>query len=181
MSELEFRVTRRLVRNVSLLQIHQHDSREVVALAARSFGAAGIGRAETAGPRAYALGPTEWLLVDYPLQEVRRRLAEDLGRALVRLTDISSAFVALRVEGSAARVVLASDIGAPWAARDSRPGQYVRTRLAQVDVILHCIGADVFELLADRGIACHLEDWLAAQHAAQSVALPSARPGARIH
>ena len=169
MAELEFRITRVAMRSVSLLQIHEHDRGAAAPITTRSFGNAGPEHGEASGPRAYAIGPTEWLLIDYPLQEVRRRLAADLGRALVRLTDVSGAFVSLRVEGNAARAVLASDIGAPWAAEGSRPGQYVRTRLAQVDVILHCIGADAFELLADRSIAEHLEGWLAAQYVAQCV------------
>jgi heterotetrameric sarcosine oxidase gamma subunit len=180
MAELEFRITRVPVRSVSLLQIHADGSAEAAPLAARSFAAAGRGHTETAGPRAFAVSPTEWLLIDYPLQEVRRRLAEDFGRALVRLTDISAAFVSLRVEGNAARAVLASEIGAPWAAGGSQPGQYVCTRLAQVDVILHCIGAEAFELLADRSFAEHLEGWLAAQYAAQAAPAPSRGPGTRI-
>ncbi len=168
MTQIEFQITRVPMRSVSLLQVHQDDSPEMATVAARSFGSAGPGNSATTGQRAYAIGPTEWLLIDYPIQELRRRLTEDLGRALVRVTDMSPAFVSLRVEGYAARAVLASDIGAPWAAQDARPGQYVRTRLAQADVILHCIGADAFELLADRSIAEHLEGWLAAQHKAQS-------------
>ena len=176
MAELEFRITRIPVRSVSLLQIHEGDSGKEAPLAARSFGNAGRGQSETTGPRAFAIGPTEWLLIDYPLQEVRRRLAEDLGRALVRLTDISAGFVSFRVEGNAVRSVLASDIGAPWVAGGSQPGQYACTRLAQVDVILHCVGAEAFELLADRSFAEHLEGWLTAQYAAQSA--PDASKGA---
>jgi heterotetrameric sarcosine oxidase gamma subunit len=180
MAELDFQLTRVPARSVWLLQIHEDGSRDLASLAARPFGAAASGHSETAGPRAYALGPTEWLLVDYPLQEVRRRLAEELGRALVRVTDISAAFVSFRVEGNMARAVLASDIGAPWAAEGSRPGQYVRTRLAQVEVVLHCIGADAFELLADRSIAQHLEDWLAARYAAQATSTPPRMPGSSL-
>jgi heterotetrameric sarcosine oxidase gamma subunit len=180
MAEHEFQTTRVPVCSVSLLQIHEGGSAEVAPLAARSFGDAGPGQSKTAGPRAFAISPTEWLLIDYPVQEVRRRLAEGLGRALVRLTDISAAFVSLRVEGNAARAVLASEIGAPWAAGGSQPGQYVCTRLAQVDVILHCVGAEAFELLADRSFAEHLEGWLAAQYAAQSAPAPSRGPGTGI-
>ena len=168
MVNLDFQVTRLRARNVSLLQIHQQDSAKLALVAGRPFGDAGSGYSEGAGPRAYAIGPTEWLLIDYSPQQVRRCLIEDLGRALVRVTDVSAAFASLRVEGHAARAVLASDIGTPRAVQDSRPGQYVRTKLAQVDVILHCIGADAFELLADRSIAEHLEGWLVAQYEAQS-------------
>lgn len=168
MVELEFRVTRVPARSVSLLQIHEEHSAHVAALAARLFGDAGGGQSEISGPHAYAIGPTEWLLIDFSLQEMRRRLGDALGRALVRVTDVSAAFTSLRVEGCAARAVLASDIGAPWAAQGSQPRQYVRTKLAQLDVVLHCIAAEAFEVLADRSIAEYLEGWLVAQYEAQS-------------
>jgi len=177
MSDREFRVTRVSLRRVALLQIQESDS--LTARAARSLGTCSSHR-EAAGPRAFAIGPAEWLLVDYPLEDVRRRLLEDLGRAIVRVTDVSAAFVSIRVEGYMAGAVLASDVGPSWATRACQPGQYVRTRLAQADVILHCVGADAFELFADRGIAEHLEGWLAEQYEAKSRPGAFLSPGSRI-
>lgn len=165
MTESELRITRVGLRSASLLQIHPDDLQDWAPLAAGGLGELAVGRSATEGPRAYSLGPTEWLLIDYPLQDVRRRLSADLGRALVRVTDISAAFTSLKVEGAGARAVLASDIGAPWAAHSSRPGQYVRTRLGHVEVVLHCVGPDSFELHVDRSLADHLESWLAARYA----------------
>ena len=167
MTELEVRITRVGLRSASLLQIHPDDVQQWAPLAADTLGVPGTGQSMTEGPRAYSLGPTEWLLIDYPLQDVRRRLGAELGRALIRVTDISGAFTSLKVEGAGARAVLASDIGAPWAAQNSRPGQYVRTRLGQVDVVLHCVGHDSFELHVDRSVADHLEAWLAARYTEQ--------------
>jgi heterotetrameric sarcosine oxidase gamma subunit len=180
MTEPEFRVTRVPHRSVSLLQIQESDSPTAAEGAARSLGAAGS-HSEATGPRVFAIGPAEWLLIDYPLEDMRRRLLEDLGRATVRVTDVSAAFVSLRVEGHMARAVLASDVGPSWPARACRPGHYVRTRLAQADVILHCVGADAFELFADRGIAEHLEGWLAEQYEVQSRPGTFRSPGSRIH
>jgi heterotetrameric sarcosine oxidase gamma subunit len=167
MTEPGLRITHVGLRTVSLLQIHPDDVQKWAPLAADTLGEPGAGRSATEGPRAYSLGPTEWLLIDYPLQEVRRRLSADPGRVLVRVTDISAAFASLKVEGAGARAVLASDIGAPWAAQSSRPGQYVRTRLGHVEVVLHCVGDDSFELHVDRSVADHLEAWLEARYAEQ--------------
>ena len=168
MTEPELRITRVGLRSASLLQIHPDDAQNMAPLAASTLGESRVGQSAIEGPRAYSLGPTEWLLIDYPLQDVRRRLGADLGRALVRVTDISAAFASLKVEGAGARAVLGSDIGAPWAAHSSQPGQYVRTRLGHVEVVLHCVGHDSFELHVDRSVADHLEAWLAARHAEQS-------------
>jgi heterotetrameric sarcosine oxidase gamma subunit len=81
----------------------------------------------------------------------------------MRLTDVSAAFTSLRVEGTAAREVLAADVGAPWIPQRGRPGQYGRTCLGQVEVVVHCLTEEVFELLVDRSLADYLEGWLAAR------------------
>jgi heterotetrameric sarcosine oxidase gamma subunit len=167
MADTQLRITRTDSRSASLLQIHPEDCGNLAPLVA-AFGNQPAGHSATEGPRAYSIGPAEWLLIDYPVQDVRRQLSGYLGRALVRLTDVSAAFASLKIEGAAARTVLASDIGAPWSVQRSEPGQYVRTRLGQVEVVLHCVGPDAFELHLDRSVADHLEGWLAARHAQQS-------------
>jgi heterotetrameric sarcosine oxidase gamma subunit len=172
MNESELLIARLSPRSASLLQIHGGDIREASPLAARVLGDPDPGRSSLSGPRAYVIGPTEWLLIDYSLDDVRRQLIRDLGRILVRVTDLSAAFASLRIEGAAARTVLASDIGAPWMAASAGPGQYARTRLGQIEVVVHCVGADAFELHVDRSVVDHLEGWLLAQYEAQS---PSTR------
>jgi len=165
MADCQLKITRERPQSASLLQVHQESAPEMAPLTVDTFGDNLPGHSATHGPRAYSISPTEWLLIDYPVQEVRRQLSARLDRALVRLTDVSAAFVSLKVEGAAARTVLASDIGAPWAARSSQPGQYLRTRLGQIEVVLHCVGHDAFELHVDRSVADHVEGWLAARHA----------------
>jgi heterotetrameric sarcosine oxidase gamma subunit len=168
MNESELMIARLSPRNASLLQIHGGDIREASPLAARVLGDPDTDRSSVSGPRAYVIGPTEWLLIDYSLDDVRRQMSRCLGRVLVRVTDLSAAFASLRIEGAAARRVLASDIGAPWMAATARPGQYARTRLGQIEVVVHCVGSDAFELHVDRSVVDHLEAWLLAQYEAQS-------------
>jgi len=164
MTEFAMVITRLPPRDVSLLQIHGSDIREIGPRIAGILSSSDTQCGPIAEQRIYSIGPTEWLLIDYCLEDMRRRLSADLGRALVRMTDVSAAFTSLRIDGAGARTVLGSDIGAPWAAATSRPGQYARTRLGHIEVILHCIGADSFELHVDRSVADHLEAWLIAQH-----------------
>jgi heterotetrameric sarcosine oxidase gamma subunit len=168
MNESDLLIVRLSPRSASLLQIHGGDIREASPLAARVLGDPDPGRSSLSGPRAYVIGPTEWLLIDYSLDDVRRQLIRDLGRILVRVTDLSAAFASLRIEGAAARTVLASDIGAPWIVASALCGQYACTRLGQIEVVVHCVGDDAFELHVDRSVVDHLEAWLLAQYEAQS-------------
>ena len=154
-------ITRLTPRSVALLQLHPASPEDVVPLvtgAATGTDASDSGQAR----QVFSVSPSEWLLMNYPLHELRRRLGGHTGRGLLRLTDVSAAFISLRVEGPAAREVLAADIGAPWMPQRGKPGDYVRTRLGQVDVVLHCLGEELFELHVDRSLAHYLEGWLAA-------------------
>ena len=176
MNESELLITRLSPLTLCLVQIHGGDLAQVGSLISGALDTLGKGSTATAGPRVYAMGPTEWLLIDYPLDDVRRRLSADLGRVMVRVTNVSAAFSSLRVEGSAARALLASDIGAPRAATASRPGEYARTRLGQIDLWLHCVGSNSFDLHMDRTLVDYLEAWLGAQYQAHSQDLQGFAP-----
>jgi heterotetrameric sarcosine oxidase gamma subunit len=97
-------------------------------------------------------------------------LRTGIGRMSMRITDVSAAFAALRIEGTAAPAVLASDIRSPRAVDFVSSDHYVRTRLAQIEVVLHCRGPETFEIYVDRSLAEHLEGWLLTQYQAQSAA-----------
>jgi heterotetrameric sarcosine oxidase gamma subunit len=166
-------ITRLTPRSVALLQLHPAEPQDIVPLVAGA--ATDTDGINESGParQVFAVSPSEWLLMNYPLHELRRRLGGRTGRGLTRLTDVSASFISLRVEGTAAREVLAADIGAPWMPQRGKPGQYVRTRLGQVEVVLHCLGEDLFELHIDRSLADYLEGWLAARSgSAAKQALP---------
>jgi heterotetrameric sarcosine oxidase gamma subunit len=161
-------ITRLTPRSAALLQLHPADPEDIVPLIT---GAATDSAATDESPLArqvFSVSPCEWLLMNYPLHELRRRLGARKGRGLMRLTDVSAAFISLRVEGTAAREVLAADIGAPWMPQRGQPGQYVRTRLGQVEVVLHRLGEKIFELHVDRSLADYLEGWLAARNEDQA-------------
>src|SRR2546426_9349852 len=115
MRERELLITQLPARNISLLQIHGADLEQIAPLAERCFGNAAARCAGLTGLRAYSLGPTEWLLIDYSRDAMRRSL-EEFGRVWLRVTDVSASFTSLKIEGPATRTVLASDIGPPWAA-----------------------------------------------------------------
>jgi heterotetrameric sarcosine oxidase gamma subunit len=115
----------------------------------------------TDGPGwACAIGMGEWLIFgeSAPTIEARHHTAGDA--ALHRISDVSAGFAAFRLEGPQARCLLCTDVGAPQSVRDARPGDWVRTRLAQITVILRCAGVDVFELHVDRSLSAYLEGWL---------------------
>src|SRR6266404_2442165 len=163
MTNSEQMIRRLPSRSASLLQICGCDVEVIAPLTARILGAPCQGSSPTHGPRAYSIGPTEWLLIDYAIGDVRQTVRREADRALLRITDVSDAYVSLRVEGPAAQSVLLSDIGAPSTVITAQPGQYARVRLAQAEVVMQCIARDIFELLVDRSLAAYLEGWLVAQ------------------
>jgi heterotetrameric sarcosine oxidase gamma subunit len=157
-------IKRSMPRSMSLLQIHGGDLEAVVPRITHLLGDLAVQRGTSAERCVDTLGPAEWLLIDYRLEDMRRRLIPVLGRSLVCLTDVSSAFTSLRVEGAGARSLLGNATTVSWAARSSSQGQYVRTRLGQFEIILRCTDDNSFELHVDRGAADSLEAWMTAQH-----------------
>lgn len=167
MKDSELLVTRLPALPVSLLQIHGATVQTAELFAARILGSQGKHRSATAGPRVYSIGPMEWLLIDHSINDVRRRLKDGDPRTFARLTDVSDAFTSFSIRGAYTRIVLASDIGAPLAVSTAGPGHYARTRLGQIEVILHCTGENAFDVHVDRSLADHFESWLAAQQSAR--------------
>jgi heterotetrameric sarcosine oxidase gamma subunit len=168
MKDSELIVMRLPPARVSLLQVHGAVKEPPDRLVGRLLGGQEGHLSPTTGPRVYSIGPTEWLLFDYSVHDVRRRLQEDTGRVLIRLTDVSDAFTSFSIHGPQTRVVLASDIGAPVVVSSALPGQYSRTRLGQIEVVLHCTGEDAFEAHVDRSVADYFETWLIAQYSARN-------------
>jgi heterotetrameric sarcosine oxidase gamma subunit len=109
---------------------------------------------------ACGIGLGEWPIFgeSAPIIEARHHSAGD--DALHRISDVSAGFAAFRLEGPQVRHLLCTDVGAPQSVREARPRDWVRTRLAQITVILRCVAADVFELHIDRSVSTYLEGWL---------------------
>ena len=160
----ELIVTRLPTLRVSLLQIHGTTVQTAEQFATRVLGNQSDHRSPITGPRAYSIGPMEWLLIDHSIHDMRRRLNEGVARALVRLTDVSDAFTSFSIRGAGTRSVLASDIGSPLVVSTAGSGQYARTRLGLIEAIVHCTGENAFDVHVDRSMAGRFESWLSAQY-----------------
>jgi heterotetrameric sarcosine oxidase gamma subunit len=106
------------------------------------------------------IGLGEWLVFGKSAATIEARHHRAGDDALHRISDVSTGFAAFRLEGPQARHLLCTDVGAPQSVRDAWPGDSVRTRLAQITVILRCLADDVFELHVDRSLSTYLEGWL---------------------
>lgn len=119
--------------------------------------------AAVAGPRAFVLSETDWLLVEHSLQNMRRRfLSGDSGRSQLQLVDVSQSWATLLIEGPRARGALAAATNVPGLLAGVEPQEYARVRLERVHVILQCVHAEGFQLFAERHFVSSIQEWLVA-------------------
>jgi sarcosine oxidase subunit gamma len=109
------------------------------------------------------LSPEEWLLVAPPGLEAGliQRLEQALTGVHAGTVDVSDARAIIRLEGTAARLVLAK--GTPLDLRPHRfaPGRCAQTILARASVILRPVGrSDTYEVHVARSFAPYLWAWL---------------------
>lgn len=121
--------------------------------------ASGVGGAA----RLLALGPDEWLMIsdslDAPgLYGAVAALAHSHGMAAV---DLSQGMAGLKLEGTAARDVLASGCGLDLHPRAFPVGHCTRTRLAQLAVVIECTHSQPqYELYVGASYLPYLTAWL---------------------
>jgi sarcosine oxidase gamma subunit len=119
--------------------------------------------AAVAGPRAFILSETAWLLVEHSLQEMRRRfLSGDGGRAQLQLVDVTQRWATILVEGPRARGALAAATNVPELLKSVEPQQYAGVRLERIQVIIQCIHAEGFQLYAERHFVSSIQEGLVA-------------------
>ncbi|MBI1778689.1 MAG: sarcosine oxidase subunit gamma [Proteobacteria bacterium] len=110
------------------------------------------------------LGPEEWMLVTPPGQEAG--LVERLNAACAGLhagaIDVSDARAVIRLEGSAARRVLAKGTPLDLGASVLGPGRCAQTSLGRATVILRPVGptGQAYEVHVGRSFAPYLWAWL---------------------
>jgi sarcosine oxidase subunit gamma len=110
------------------------------------------------------LSPEEWLLVTPAGAEAG--LVERLEQALAGLhagaVDVSDARAVIRLEGAAARKVLAKGTPLDLRPHAFQPGRCAQTTLARASVILRPVGRgdDAFEVHVGRSFAPYLWAWL---------------------
>jgi sarcosine oxidase subunit gamma len=116
-----------------------------------------------AGARLLALGPAEWLMIseslDGPgLHAAVADLARSHGMAAV---DLSQGMAGLKLQGAAARDVLASGCGLDLHPRAFPVGCCTRTRLAQLAVVIECTHPEPqYELYVGASYLAYLKAWL---------------------
>jgi len=113
-------------------------------------------------PSAHWLGPDQWLLTseNTPVADILINIDEALSGQLYSATDMSCALVCLSLTGPTARTVLAMGCGI-----DMHPGSFstdrcVRTRFAQIPVLIVASGDSHFDLYVDRSYAHYLFEWI---------------------
>jgi len=76
------------------------------------------------------------------------------------VTDLSHGRVILRLEGSSVEALLARDVAIDVAETAFPPGRIAQTTIDHVDVLVHRLTLDSFELWTFRSFAESLVDWL---------------------
>lgn len=114
-------------------------------------------------PAAHWLGPDQWLLTSdtQAAEDITGHIGRTLSDQLHAATDMSSATVCFALEGPAARTVLAMGCGIDMHPGAFMPGQCVRSRFANVLLLIVAVEDNHFDLYLDRSHALYLADWLA--------------------
>jgi heterotetrameric sarcosine oxidase gamma subunit len=125
-----------------------------------------VGDTAEGSPGVLCTGPGEWLLIEertrtgaarFSLEEFERE-ARTQGLAVA---DLSDGLVGLALKGVSAWDALAGGCGVDFHGRNLPWGRCVRTRLAQIPVVVvRMEKSSEFELYVPRSYAQYLTDWL---------------------
>lgn len=115
-------------------------------------------------PAACWLGPDQWLLTseNKPVAEILEHIDGALAGQLYAATNMSSGYACFAISGPAARTILAMGCGIDMHETAFTVGRCVRTRFAQVPLIIVVTGNSDFDLYLDRSYANYVQDWLTA-------------------
>ena len=154
--------------------LKQIDGRSIVRLRVRPSGASIAGKAlqlpqealqsQHDDPAACWLGPDQWLFTseNKPVAEILEHIEGALAGQLYAATNMSSGYACFAISGPAARIALAMGCGIDMHETALTVGRCVRTRFAQVPLIIVATGTSDFDLYVDRSYANYLQDWLTA-------------------
>jgi sarcosine oxidase subunit gamma len=122
-----------------------------------------VGDSLTRDWRALCLGPADWLIVAdaHTIPHIREELASEGAEQGIALVELTHAFIALEVLGSASRDLLSKGCGVDLHPRNFAPRQCTRTRFAQIPMIIECTDESRFELSVARSYLSYLRSWLA--------------------
>lgn len=108
-------------------------------------------RASGAGDtQALWTGPDRWLIVAPAGRSPKAALAQTLGSDQAAITELDHGRTVIRVSGAKARTVLAKGCLLDLHPKSFAPGQTAQTALFHVNVLIHAVGADSFDLYVPR-------------------------------
>jgi heterotetrameric sarcosine oxidase gamma subunit len=110
---------------------------------------------ESNGRTIFRTGPLTFWCVGPDQDDLATRLA---GKAMI--TPLSSSRTRISIEGRAARDVLRKGIPLDLHESVFTPGKFAQTGVHHTPVLLHCMGAERFELYAMRTFALNVWEWL---------------------
>jgi sarcosine oxidase, subunit gamma len=105
------------------------------------------------------VGPGEWLLVGADHDAVTRRLSNANGM-LWHCSEMLDAYEVMSVEGEAARTLFAKGCSLDLHPYNFPVGRCAGTVLAQIDIVLHKLAQDSYNIYCDRSWAGHLREWM---------------------
>jgi sarcosine oxidase subunit gamma len=113
-------------------------------------------------PAAFWLGPDQWLLSSdtQSVQEMIGHIDKAMTGQLYAATDMSSHNACFSLKGRAARIVLAMGCGIDVHESAFKVGDCVRTRFANVPLLVAVIEDECFDLYVDRSHAEYLKGWI---------------------
>jgi sarcosine oxidase subunit gamma len=152
---------RTVLRVKSWLREHTAGDKPVV-LAGQALSSQ-VGATQSGPARVLSIAPGEWLIVshEHPALSLRGRIEHDLLEQGLVLVDLTGGLAAVEVRGSATRELLSKGCGIDFHPRSFPAGRCVRTRFAQIPMVIECLDEPVrFELTASQSYFHYLHAWL---------------------
>jgi sarcosine oxidase subunit gamma len=145
------------VTGVTIVQVAAFDAQQAAAAITQATGAsASLHRNSVAvsnATRVLWIGPGRWLVCEGEGHDLADRLAEHCKRDIAAITDLSHARTTIRIEGKAARAVLAKLCTLDFDPPAFPPDTCAQTQLGQIGALLDCRAADAFDIAVYRGFA----------------------------
>jgi sarcosine oxidase, subunit gamma len=109
------------------------------------------------------IGPTDWLVIasDPDAAALLDWFEEAFEGSAFRATNVSQALARIKIDGPAARLLLAKGCSLDLHPPRFAPGRCTRTRLAGMPVIVRCTQPSTFECIVTSSYGDYLLSWLA--------------------
>jgi sarcosine oxidase, subunit gamma len=122
-----------------------------------------VGETSSGSMRVLCVGPADWLIVsqEHHVPGLRDQIEQELPKQGFVLSDLTDGLAALELRGASARDLLSKDCGLDLHPRMFPAGRCVRTRFAQIPVVIECLESPArFELFVARSYVRYLDSCL---------------------